>query len=378
MVRAYVLISATAGKALEVATKLHGQQGIVNADAITGEYDVIAQVESRRHRRHRQADRREDPGRRGRVQDHHLPGDQIGERRRPPREPSGLAGLLRESVGRLRASPRLRRSLFGWLALGLVAAEAFSLSVAQVHGGGRVVAGLLTLAGWLVVSLAMAGGAALLVRPDGSRVDVYGVPNGLSAIRAWLCPSLLFCTGWTLPGRLGLLLWIFVGGSVGMLDAVDGWVARRFGPVTQLGKAIDPATDALYFSVAAIASLWLGIFTWWLMALVVFRYLAPLLLTPDRLPAPAPPGAGAHPVGPLQHHAHRAGALRLHAGQGGRRPGGPGQRGRRPAPARPHRPAPLSRSGAAGGCSAFGAVTVDGDPRAGLFDAFALEVARIG
>ena len=46
MVRAYVLISATAGKALEVATKLHGQQGIVNADAITGKYDVIAQVES--------------------------------------------------------------------------------------------------------------------------------------------------------------------------------------------------------------------------------------------------------------------------------------------------------------------------------------------
>jgi phosphatidylglycerophosphate synthase len=50
--------------------------------------------------------------------------------------------------------------------------------------------------------------------------------------------------------------------------------------VTRLGKAIDPATDALYFSVAAIGSVWLGIFTWWLMALVVFRYLAPLLLTP--------------------------------------------------------------------------------------------------
>jgi phosphatidylglycerophosphate synthase len=174
----------------------------------------------------------------------------------------------------------LRRSLLGWTALGLVLAEAFSLSVAQVHGGGQVIAGLLTLAGWLLVSLGIAGGAALLVHPDGSRVDVYGVPNGLSAIRAWLCPSLLFCTGWTLPGRLGLLLWVCVGGSVGMLDAVDGWVARRFGPVTQLGKAIDPATDALYFSVAAIASLWLGIFTWWLMAFVVFRYLAPLMLTP--------------------------------------------------------------------------------------------------
>ena len=46
MVRAYVLISATAGKALEVVGKLRGQEGVVNADAITGEYDVIAEVES--------------------------------------------------------------------------------------------------------------------------------------------------------------------------------------------------------------------------------------------------------------------------------------------------------------------------------------------
>jgi len=46
MVRAYVLIGATAGKTLDVARKLQGQEGIVKADAITGEYDVIAEVEA--------------------------------------------------------------------------------------------------------------------------------------------------------------------------------------------------------------------------------------------------------------------------------------------------------------------------------------------
>jgi len=46
MVRAYVLISATAGKALEVVGKLRGQEGVGKADAITGEYDVIAEVEA--------------------------------------------------------------------------------------------------------------------------------------------------------------------------------------------------------------------------------------------------------------------------------------------------------------------------------------------
>ena len=46
MVRAYVLISATPGKAIDVASKLKGQDGIVQVDAITGEYDVIAQVQA--------------------------------------------------------------------------------------------------------------------------------------------------------------------------------------------------------------------------------------------------------------------------------------------------------------------------------------------
>ena len=46
MVRAYVLITATAGKALDVARQLQGKDGILAADAITGEYDVIAHVEA--------------------------------------------------------------------------------------------------------------------------------------------------------------------------------------------------------------------------------------------------------------------------------------------------------------------------------------------
>ncbi len=46
MVRAYVLITATAGKALEVVNALSGQEGILQADAITGVYDVIVQVEA--------------------------------------------------------------------------------------------------------------------------------------------------------------------------------------------------------------------------------------------------------------------------------------------------------------------------------------------
>lgn len=44
--KAYVLINASPGHAIEVATKLQGQTGISAADAITGEYDVIAVCEA--------------------------------------------------------------------------------------------------------------------------------------------------------------------------------------------------------------------------------------------------------------------------------------------------------------------------------------------
>jgi DNA-binding Lrp family transcriptional regulator len=46
LVRAYVLITATAGKALEVVDHLRSAPGVLSADAITGEYDVVAQVEA--------------------------------------------------------------------------------------------------------------------------------------------------------------------------------------------------------------------------------------------------------------------------------------------------------------------------------------------
>ena len=46
MVRAYVLMTANAGRALTVVEQLRGKEGVVQVDAITGEYDIIAQVEA--------------------------------------------------------------------------------------------------------------------------------------------------------------------------------------------------------------------------------------------------------------------------------------------------------------------------------------------
>ena len=44
-VTAYVLINTSPGRAMDVAKKLQETPGVTVADAITGEYDVIARLE---------------------------------------------------------------------------------------------------------------------------------------------------------------------------------------------------------------------------------------------------------------------------------------------------------------------------------------------
>ncbi|MFN2582510.1 MAG: CDP-alcohol phosphatidyltransferase family protein, partial [Candidatus Dormibacteria bacterium] len=194
---------------------------------------------------------------------------------------SGLAALYRDAFARLQSSARLRHSLLAWSIAGLVFNEGFTLAVIALHGGDGLIAALLgSFAWWLLVLVVVIGGAAWLDTPDGARLDRYGVPNGLSALRAWACIPLLFVAVLSLPGRLSLVLWAGVGGAAGLLDAVDGAIARRFGPVSVLGKAFDPFGDTLFFVVGAIGCELLGIVPLWLAALVVVRYAGPLLVTP--------------------------------------------------------------------------------------------------
>jgi phosphatidylglycerophosphate synthase len=208
--------------------------------------------------------------------------DEVGT---PPVARTGVGGLLAlyaEALGLLRDSPRLRASLARWLTVGLVFTEAFAVGVAQlVSWRAALLAALGGALWWLFVGAVLVGGAPLLLtHPERRRVEMYGVPNGLTAIRAWSCLPLLLCAALPLPGDLGLVLWCSIGGPVGMLDYVDGIVARRVGPLTELGRALDPAGDALFFSMAAVGSELLGIIPGWLAVLLLVRYIGPLLATP--------------------------------------------------------------------------------------------------
>jgi phosphatidylglycerophosphate synthase len=193
----------------------------------------------------------------------------------------GFASLYAEAFGRLRSSAHLRASYLFWIALGLVFTEAFSVSVAHLQSTDTERwAAAAALGWWLFPSLVLAGGVALLRTPAGDRIDHIGVPNGLTALRAYSCLPLLLTATLSTPGRSGFVIWSTTGGLIGLLDFADGFIARRVGPLTELGRALDPAMDSLFFGTAAIGSTLLGIIPRWLMALLLFRYLAPLLATP--------------------------------------------------------------------------------------------------
>jgi len=196
----------------------------------------------------------------------------------------GLAGLYGDAVARMRTSAALRRSFLAWIAAGLVVTGGLSEVVGLLHSATAV--GALAplpaiIAWWGAISVVVFGGASWLRTPQrDAAIDRYGVPNGLTAIRAYACLPLLFTATVSLPGRSGLALWCTIGFVTGMLDAVDGFIARRVGPLTELGRAMDPASDALFFATAAVGNVALGILPPWVAALLLIRYLGPLGLTP--------------------------------------------------------------------------------------------------
>lgn len=96
------------------------------------------------------------------------------------------------------------------------------------------------------------------------------VPNLLSLLRILFIPvfvALLLRPGSELVGLLTL-------GLVTSTDWVDGFVARRTGRVSKLGKLLDPVADRLAIAAALFAFLLRGALPPWAVALVVIREIA--------------------------------------------------------------------------------------------------------
>ena len=70
-------------------------------------------------------------------------------------------------------------------------------------------------------------------------------------------------------GNYGLALVLFVIAAVS--DGLDGYLAKRFGWTSQLGKVIDPLADKLLLVTVFITVAWLNLVPWWISAVAISR-----------------------------------------------------------------------------------------------------------
>jgi cardiolipin synthase (CMP-forming) len=70
-------------------------------------------------------------------------------------------------------------------------------------------------------------------------------------------------------GRYGLALALFTLAAVS--DGLDGYLAKRFNWVSELGKILDPLADKLLLVTVFVESTWLGLVPWWVTAAAVAR-----------------------------------------------------------------------------------------------------------
>lgn len=92
------------------------------------------------------------------------------------------------------------------------------------------------------------------------------IPNLITGLRILLVPPFLSLL---LQERYGAALSLFV--IAGISDALDGFLAKRFGWTSTLGGILDPIADKLLLMGAVLALGWLNELPVWLVALVILR-----------------------------------------------------------------------------------------------------------
>ncbi len=96
---------------------------------------------------------------------------------------------------------------------------------------------------------------------------ILTVPNLISLLRLAGIPVFL----WLLFANDDRWAAAWLWGAIGATDWVDGWWARSFDAVSELGKLLDPVTDRAVLIVGVVAVGIDGAVPWWLVVLTLAR-----------------------------------------------------------------------------------------------------------
>ncbi|MFI7574914.1 CDP-diacylglycerol--glycerol-3-phosphate 3-phosphatidyltransferase [Micromonospora sp. NPDC049497] len=107
-----------------------------------------------------------------------------------------------------------------------------------------------------------------------ARVPVLNAANALTLLRLVLVPifaASVVISGMTHAGwRIAACLIFAVASAT---DLVDGWIARRFGLVTSVGKVADPIADKALTGAALLLLSWYDQLPWWVTGVILAREL---------------------------------------------------------------------------------------------------------
>lgn len=102
--------------------------------------------------------------------------------------------------------------------------------------------------------------------------DIWNLPNYLTLFRIALIPVLLVFL--TSPAELLSFMAALVFSIASITDWLDGYIARKRGIVTTLGKFLDPVADKLLITAALIMLVGLGRVPGWMVVVIIGREIA--------------------------------------------------------------------------------------------------------
>ena len=95
------------------------------------------------------------------------------------------------------------------------------------------------------------------------------LPNLISILRILLVP-VFWVVFWS-PGPHHIALGMSIFALAGLTDIIDGYIARKFGMVTELGKVLDPLADKLMVITAIFSLYQVKLLPVWLLILIIAK-----------------------------------------------------------------------------------------------------------
>nr|WP_275935785.1 CDP-diacylglycerol--glycerol-3-phosphate 3-phosphatidyltransferase [Herbidospora sakaeratensis] len=109
------------------------------------------------------------------------------------------------------------------------------------------------------------------VEPATPPVSAWNIANALTVMRLLVVPAFIVFlfldgTGWRLAA-----LGVFMFASI--TDQLDGFLARKYGLITDFGKIADPIADKALIGSALVCLSLLGELPWWVTVVIIAREL---------------------------------------------------------------------------------------------------------